>query len=146
MCLWRLEGRPYESAPRAETSLRFLECPRRLLDGVPDTEDPVCENEGEVYCGNDVGCGAGCCGPVAFRFFGEETWSSQIINTMNKRRSIKACLRVSEADGCCSYLLVMWVVASDESKLTAKIEALVAAGRFAIVLMDDQIVPVIFAY
>lgn len=82
VCLLRLEGRPYESAPRAETSLWFLECPRRLLDGVPDIEDPACENEGEVYCDSDVGCGAGCCGPVAFRFFGEETWSSRMISTI----------------------------------------------------------------
>lgn len=51
-----------------------------------------------------------------------------------------------EVDGCCSYLLVMWVAANDESKLKAKIGVLVVAGRFAIVLMDDRIALVILAY
>jgi hypothetical protein len=69
---WRLLGRPYGSGPRAEISLLCLECPRRRLDGVLDTEDPPCENGGEVYCGCELGGGAACCGPVALRFFGEE--------------------------------------------------------------------------
>lgn len=68
----RLDGRPYESSPREDMSLLCLECPLRRLEGVFETDDPVCEKGGEVYCGCEVGGGAGCWGPVALRFFGDE--------------------------------------------------------------------------
>lgn len=36
------------------------------------------ENGGEVYCGCEVGGGAGCCGPVALRFLGGELGASSV--------------------------------------------------------------------
>jgi len=43
-----------------DMSLLCLECPRRWLWGVLDTEDPGWENDGEVYCGCETGGGAAC--------------------------------------------------------------------------------------
>lgn len=70
------------------------------------------------------------------RFFGEETWSSRIISTTEYQKIINACLRVPEADGRCSYLLVKWAVANGES-ISKGIP--VAAERSEIVLMGDLI-------
>lgn len=58
---------------RDEASLRCREWPRRRPDVEPEE---VCENEGDVSGGFDVGGGAGWWEPVAFRFFGE-LWYSE---------------------------------------------------------------------
>jgi hypothetical protein len=134
------------SLARAERSLRFLECPRRRLEGVFETDEPVCEKDGDVYCGWEVGSGAGCCGPVAFLFFGEEAWSSRLISTTNStERTKNSCLNALEADLHYSYLLVMWVVANGGSILKVKI-AVLAAELFAIEPMGGQVVPAVFAF
>lgn len=46
---------------------------------------------------------------------------------------------MSEADGRCSYLLVLWAVANGENISKVKIGVPVAAVRSAIVLMDGPI-------
>lgn len=79
------------------------------------------------------------------RFFGEEPWSSRIISTTEYQKILNTCLRVPEADGRCSYLLVMWAVANGESISKAKTGIPVAAERSEIVLMGDLIALVISA-